>query len=50
LEELFAHPDFRPVSVILEVEAVGTPSRAEPQQTRDRLVWARELLRLGATV
>jgi uncharacterized protein (UPF0276 family) len=50
LEELFAHPDFRPVSVILEVEAVGTLSRAEPEQTRDRLVWARELLGLGAKV
>jgi hypothetical protein len=50
LEELAAHPDFRPAAIILEVQAAGTPTRATPEETKERLIWARELMKLDERV
>ncbi|MYW44347.1 DUF692 family protein [Streptomyces sp. SID161] len=44
LEELCRHPDFRPASIVFEIQATGTPSPAEPERTRDMLDHARRLL------
>ena len=44
IEQLFAEPDFRPVSIIFEIEDAGTPTHGEPERLRDSLDWARELL------
>ncbi|MEU1800981.1 DUF692 family multinuclear iron-containing protein [Streptomyces sp. NPDC019937] len=44
LEQLFREPSFKPVSVIFEIEDAGTPSHARPEELRDALDWARELL------
>ncbi|MEV6479711.1 DUF692 family multinuclear iron-containing protein [Streptomyces sp. NPDC051576] len=45
LEALFREKDFRPAAVILEIQASGTPSRPEPERTRDRLDWIHDLMR-----
>lgn len=44
LEELFAEPDFRPISVIFEVEDALTASHASAEQLKDALVRGRDLL------
>ncbi|WP_433788709.1 multinuclear nonheme iron-dependent oxidase [Actinoplanes sp. CA-252034] len=46
LEQLAAEPDFRPAAIILEVQAAGTPSRATPEEIKDRLIWAREMMQV----
>lgn len=44
LENLFKEKEFQPAVVILEVEAPGTPSRPEPERTKERLDWVRDLM------
>ncbi|MEU6733231.1 multinuclear nonheme iron-dependent oxidase [Streptomyces physcomitrii] len=44
LVQLFKEPSFKPVSVVFEIEDAGTPSHATPEELRDALEWARELL------
>ena len=48
IESLFQEKDFRPVSIVFEIEDAGTPSYAEPERLRDSLDWARELLTAAA--
>lgn len=49
IEQLFAEPAFRPVSIVFEIEDAGTPSHGEPERLRDSLDWARELLAKAAS-
>lgn len=48
LEQLFKEPSFNPVSVVFEIEDAGTPTHARPEELRDALDWARDLLGSGA--
>lgn len=48
LVQLFKEPSFCPVSIVFEIEDAGTPSHATPEELRDALEWARELLGVDA--
>ncbi|MCE6995304.1 DUF692 domain-containing protein [Saccharothrix sp. S26] len=47
-EQLFKEESFRPVSIVLEVQNAGTIALATPEEIRDGLDWARDLLGSGA--